>query len=61
MSGRKLTTAEINDSIATEWTDGFLTAPKPYPVTLTVRTPQHREVIEKEYADAQRIFAEYED
>ncbi|KAK5203327.1 hypothetical protein LTR41_010970 [Exophiala xenobiotica] len=60
-TGRQLLKEEINDFVETAWTDGFLTAPKPFPVTLRVRSPAHKAVIDKECREAQdTIFREYD-
>lgn len=61
-TGRQLSKEEINDSVETQWTNGFLTAPKPFPVTLQVRSEEHQAVIDSECKKAQvEVFPEYDD
>jgi hypothetical protein len=61
ITGRQLTHEEVNDSMETQWTNGFLTAPKPFPVKLSLRSEKHGEVINREIKQAQEIFRDYED
>jgi hypothetical protein len=51
---------DVNVDIATQWTDGFFIAPKPFPIRLMVRSERHREVLERELEGAQKIFDCYE-
>jgi hypothetical protein len=51
---------DVNVDIATQWTDGFLIAPKPFPIRLSVRSEKHREVLDQELKEAQTIFDCYE-
>ncbi|KAH0044244.1 putative cytochrome P450, partial [Aureobasidium melanogenum] len=60
--GRVLNKEEIDDSMETQWTDGFLTAPKPFPVMLKVRSAQHQQTIDNECDAAQiNTFSKYKD
>jgi hypothetical protein len=61
ITGRQLTREEISDSMETQWTNGFLTAPKPFPVKLSLRSEKHGEVINREIQQAEEIFKDYED
>ncbi|KAJ5613423.1 hypothetical protein N7510_006617 [Penicillium lagena] len=60
-TGLHLNAEDIDDDIRTKWTDGFLTAPKPFPVTLSLRSKDHGTVIYRELQEAQDIFETYED
>lgn len=61
VTGRPISSNEINVDIETQWTDGFLIAPKPFPITLRVRSNKHREVLQQEMDQAQKIFSRYGD
>ena len=52
---------EVNDSVETQWTNGFLTAPKPFPLTIVLRSKRHREIIAQEILNFQDLFKSYED
>jgi len=52
---------DVNVDIATQWTDGFLIAPKPFPIRLSVRSETRREVLDRELKGAMKIFDCYED
>ncbi|CAG8422833.1 unnamed protein product [Penicillium salamii] len=60
-TGNQLKGEEVNVDIATQWTDGFLIAPKPFPIAMLLRSEKHREVLNRELDEAQRIFQSYED
>ncbi|EXA28458.1 hypothetical protein FOVG_19938 [Fusarium oxysporum f. sp. pisi HDV247] len=60
-TGKQLSSSDIDDSIATGWTNGFLTAPKEFPVSLVMRSPKHARIIDEECAEAQEVFKAYED
>ena len=60
-TGKQLSKDEIDDSMATAWTNGFLTAPKEFPLSLVVRSPEHEQVIKRECSEAQQVFKNYED
>ena len=60
-TGRQLCSEEIRDSVETEWTNGFLTAPKPFPVQLNVRSAEHQQTIDRECSEGQELFKGYED
>ncbi|KAH7394687.1 cytochrome P450 [Pyrenochaeta sp. MPI-SDFR-AT-0127] len=61
VSGAQLSKEQVSDSIETAWTNGVLTAPKPFPVTLSVRSKKHQETIHRENEEAHQVFQEYED
>ncbi|GES61731.1 cytochrome P450 [Aspergillus terreus] len=60
-TGRDLQDEEVNVDVATQWTDGFLIAPKPFPIVMKLRSQKHREVLYRELEDARRVFQSYED
>lgn len=43
------------------YSDGFVLGPKSFSASFAVRSPQHREVIEKEFQQAKTFFRKYED
>lgn len=47
--------------VASGYSDGFITGPKPFSASFTVRSPKHRAVIETEYAQAKSVYQKYED
>ncbi|CAG7990701.1 unnamed protein product [Penicillium salamii] len=60
-TGNQLKGEEVNVDIATQWTDGFLIALKPFPIVMLLRSEKHREVLNRELDEAQKIFQSYED
>jgi hypothetical protein len=60
-TGRHLQDEEVNVDVATQWTDGFLIAPKPFPIVMELRSEKHREVLRRELEDARKVFQSYED
>lgn len=48
------------DDVQKAYTDGFVFAPRPFRAKFTVRTPGHREIIERENKLAQEMLAKYE-
>jgi hypothetical protein len=60
-TGRQMRVEDVNVDIATQWTDGFLIAPKPSPIRLVVRSERHREVLQRELEGAQKVFDGYDD
>lgn len=60
-TGRPISSNEIDVDIETQWTDGFLIAPKPFPISLKVRSEKHREVLKQDMDQAQKIFSRYGD
>ena len=59
--GNGLSEEDIDSSIETAWTNGFLTAPKPFPLVITPRSPQHAAVIKQECESVGEVFREYGD
>lgn len=59
-TGKQLELSDIDTSIETAWTNGFLTTPMKFPLQLTPRSAKHREVIRREYEIAQEVFKLYE-
>ncbi|KAI0470408.1 cytochrome P450 [Xylariaceae sp. FL0804] len=51
----------VDADIGTAYTDGFLIAPKKFPLVLTPRSEKHREVISQEYRELEPFFAKYLD
>lgn len=51
----------VDVDIETAYSDGFLTSPKKFPVTISPRSRKHREVVEKEIEMAKTGLAKYED
>lgn len=47
--------------IKTDFTDGFLTCPKQFPIRFIPRSEKHREVVLREFESAKSVFARYED
>lgn len=60
-TGRHLQDEEVNVDVARQWTDGFLIAPKPFPIVMKLRSEKHREVLRRELEDARKVFQSYED
>ncbi|CAH0035241.1 unnamed protein product [Clonostachys rhizophaga] len=60
-TGKQLSISEIDDSIATAWTNGFLTAPKKFPLSLVVRSREHEQIIRRECLEAEEVFKNYQD
>ncbi|OJI89780.1 hypothetical protein ASPTUDRAFT_342428 [Aspergillus tubingensis CBS 134.48] len=60
-TGQQMRVEDVNVDIATQWTDGFLIAPKPFPIRLSVRSEKRREVLDRELKEARKIFDCYED
>ena len=52
---------DIDSSIETAWTNGFLTAPKPFPLVISPRSSQRSTVIKQECESAGEVFREYGD
>lgn len=61
VTGQPMRIDDINVDIKTQWTDGFLIAPKPFPISLRVRSDKHRKVLQQEMEQAQKILSGYED
>lgn len=60
-SGQSQLPDAIDDSMATAWTNGFLTAPKPFALSLAVRSSAHQETIDRETLQAQEVVQQYSD
>ena len=50
----------VNIDINTAFSDGFLIAPKKFPILFTPRSDRHKEVITKEYEAIKPFFVKYE-
>ncbi|KAK7966406.1 uncharacterized protein PG986_000683 [Apiospora aurea] len=50
----------VNDDIATAYTDGFLIAPKKFPIEITPRSDLHRDIMAKEYMAMKPFWKKYE-
>ncbi|RGP61683.1 cytochrome p450 [Fusarium sporotrichioides] len=51
----------VNDDIDSAYHDGFLIAPKKFPIKITPRTERHKEVIMNEYDSIQSFWDKYDD
>jgi len=51
----------LDTDVGSGYSDGFVVGPKPFSASFAVRSPQHREVIEREFGQAKTIFQKYED
>lgn len=51
----------IDDNVATNYTGGFLMAPRKFPLRLVPRSPAHIEIIQKEYVAADEYLRQFED
>jgi hypothetical protein len=59
-TGARLAVEDIDDAVETQWTNGFLTAPKPFPVKIEIRSAAHQAVVDRECREAQAVFRQYE-
>lgn len=50
----------LDDDINSAYHDGFLIAPKKFPILITPRSDRHRDVIEKEYHSTKPFLQKYE-
>ncbi|KAJ0338879.1 hypothetical protein COL922a_005074 [Colletotrichum nupharicola] len=50
---------EVDVDVGTAYTDGFLIAPKKFPITIRPRSERHAAVIEEEQRRAEPFFAKY--
>lgn len=50
----------VNDDIDTAYHDGFLIAPKKFPITIKPRSEHHRKVITSEYHSVESFWDKYE-
>lgn len=55
------TATPLDTDACSGYSDGFVLGPKPFWASFTVRSPQHREVIEREFREAKNFFQKYED
>jgi hypothetical protein len=53
--------SDVNVDINTAYTDGFLIAPKKFPIIFTARSEKHRNVICREYEDVKPFFEKYKE
>ncbi|KAK6081151.1 cytochrome P450 [Seiridium cupressi] len=51
----------VDDDIVTAYHDGFLIAPKKFPILITPRSDRHKNVIENEYDSIKSLWEKYED
>jgi hypothetical protein len=54
-------TGDVNIDIDTAYTNGFLIAPKKFPIMFTPRSQKHRDVICREYEDVKPFFERYKE
>ena len=52
---------DIDDDIDTAYHDGFLIAPKKFPIKITPRSERHKEVIMQEYQAIASFWDKYDD
>lgn len=50
----------VDDDISTAYSDGFLIAPKKFPIKITPRSPKHKEIITQEYENVKPFLKKYE-
>ena len=55
------TSPQLDTDVGSGYSDGFVLGPKPFSASFAVRSPQHREVIEREFRLAKTFFQKYED
>ena len=55
------TSPPLDTDVGSGYSDGFVLGPKPFSASFTVRSPLHREVIEREFQQAKTFFQKYED
>jgi hypothetical protein len=53
--------AKVDASVSTGYSDGFVFSPKRFPTWFTPRSEKHKEIIMREFESAKAIFALYED
>lgn len=53
--------AKVDASVSTGYSDGFVFSPKKFPAWFTPRSDKHREVIMREFEMAKATFALYEE
>ncbi len=51
----------VDTDIETAYSDGFLIAPKIFPIVFKPRSAKHEEIIIKEYESIKPFFVKYED
>ena len=51
----------VDADIDTAYSEGFLIAPKKFPVLFTPRSDRHKDIIMKEYEAVQPFFVKYND
>ncbi|KAK9783103.1 putative Cytochrome P450 [Seiridium cardinale] len=51
----------VDDDIVTAYHDGFLIAPKKFPIIITPRSDRHKSIIENEYDSIKSLWDKYED
>ena len=55
------TSPQLDLDVSSGYSDGFVLGPKPFTASFAVRSPQHKEVIEKEFRQAGTFYQKYED
>jgi hypothetical protein len=51
----------VDDDIITAYSDGFLIAPKRFPILIMPRSEKHKDIIVKEYEAIKPVLQRYED
>lgn len=57
---RSASSAPADVSMSKAFSDGFLVAPKKFPVEFVPRSDHHERVIRNEFKEAKGVFARYE-
>ena len=55
------TDSPVDTNVASAYTEGFLTASIKFPVAFTPRSAEHAATIEREFKEAEKFLAKYED
>jgi hypothetical protein len=50
----------VDTSIETGYSGGFLLCPKKYPAIFTVRSEKHRQIVEREYGEAEMFLQKFQ-
>jgi hypothetical protein len=58
-SGKEVPRAQIDSEVATAYTDGVSTGPKPFRCRIIPRSAKHLEIIKRDFLDAQVVFDHY--
>lgn len=59
--GEGMTSADVDDDIDTAYLEGFLIAPKKFPIRIVPRSERHRRVVERELEGMRSFWDQYEE